>query len=188
MQALTRLRPAAGDEALGAKVSAIARAALARPRDSAKTLAEVADMRALMDRERAGKSMWDLKLAPGGFVDIEFIAQALQLTHAARDASILSANTGEALARLAGAGALSQAQHARLRQAWLLWSDLQQTLRVCVGGNLAPEDAAAPLLAKIASLAGAESFEAAQARIAETQAAVRADFVALIGPVQAKPR
>ena len=186
MQALTRLRPAAGDAALGAKVSEIARAALARPRDNAKTLAEVADMRALMDRERAGKSMWDLKLAPGGFVDIEFIAQALQLT--ARDSAVLSANTGQALEALAAAGALTNAQHERLRQAWMIWSDLQQNLRVCVSGNLAPDEAAKPLLDKIAALVGAENFEAAQARVNALQQAVRTDFEAIVGPVQAKPR
>jgi len=188
MQALTRLRPAAGDPALGAQALAIAHAALARPRDEAKTLGEVADMRALMDRERAGKSMWDLKLAPGGFVDIEFIAQALQLTHAVRDANVLQANTGDALDRLAAAGALDKARHARLTEAWRLWSDLQQTLRVCVGGHLAPEEAAAPLLAKIAALAGAVDFDAARARVSALQKAVREDFEAIIGSVRAKSK
>src|SRR5690606_22741558 len=52
MQALTRLRPVAGDSDLSRRVLAIARAAIARLRDVAKTLAEVADMRARMDRER----------------------------------------------------------------------------------------------------------------------------------------
>ncbi|HRE44553.1 MAG TPA: bifunctional [glutamine synthetase] adenylyltransferase/[glutamine synthetase]-adenylyl-L-tyrosine phosphorylase [Terricaulis sp.] len=186
MQALTRLRPVAGDAALGEKVAAIAHAALARPRDREKTLAEVADMRALMDRERAGKSVWDLKLAPGGFVDIEFIAQALQLTSAAQTPEVLSVNTGVALDRLQQAGALSAAQHQVLTQAWRLWSDLQQMLRVCTGGNLAPDEAAQPLLDKIAALAGAADFAAAQARVLQTQAKVRAAFEAIVGPVGAK--
>lgn len=188
MQALTRLRFVAGDATLGERVVAIARDALARPRDAAKTLAEVADMRALMDRERGSKSMWDLKLAPGGFVDVEFIAQALQLTYAAQNRQVLQPNTGEALDQLARAGALDASRHERLTQAWRLWSDLQQTLRVCVGGNLSPKDAAAPLLAKIADLAGAHTFDAAQAKVAEIQAAIRADFEALVGPVQPKSK
>jgi glutamate-ammonia-ligase adenylyltransferase len=186
MQALTRLRPVAGDAVLGETVMRIARAALARPRDRAKTLADVADMRALMDRERASKSLWDLKVAPGGFVDIEFIAQALQLIGHSED--VLRANTGEALDRLAGARALTSEQHARLTEAWRLWSDLQQTLRVCVGGNLAPEEAAAPLLQKVAALAGADTFEAAQARIVALRQSVRAEFEAIVGSVRAKPR
>jgi glutamate-ammonia-ligase adenylyltransferase len=188
MLALTRLRPVAGDAALGEKALAIARDALARPRDAEKTLADAADMRALMDRERAGKSEWDLKLAPGGFVDIEFIGQALQLTHAARAPQVLRQNTGEALAELCAAGALSDAQHQRLGEAWRLWSDLQQALRVCVGANLAPDEAAPPLLEKIAALSGAPSFAAAQTRVASLQAEVRRDFEAIVGPVQPKAK
>src|SRR5262249_5332357 len=98
LQALTRLRPVAGDPALGARVAAIAAAALTRPHDKAKIMGDVADMRARMERDRSGKSFWDLKLTPGGFVDIEFIAQALQLT--AGSQAVLQPNTGEALAKL----------------------------------------------------------------------------------------
>ncbi|MCR6646575.1 MAG: hypothetical protein NVV62_19685 [Terricaulis sp.] len=139
-----------------------------------------------MDRERAGKSAWDLKLAPGGFVDIEFIAQALQLTCAAEAPAVLSANTGDALDRLQAVGALAAAQYQLLTQAWRLWSDLQQMLRVCAGGNLAPDEAAQPLLDKIAALAGAADFEAAQAHVLQMQADVRAAFELIVGPVGAK--
>ena len=82
-----------------------ARDALARPRDDAKIVHDVADMRLRMDKERPAKSAWDLKLAPGGFVDIEFVAQVLQLLWAKKTAHVLAANTGEALKRLAQAGA-----------------------------------------------------------------------------------
>ncbi|HYD72275.1 MAG TPA: bifunctional [glutamine synthetase] adenylyltransferase/[glutamine synthetase]-adenylyl-L-tyrosine phosphorylase, partial [Candidatus Binatia bacterium] len=124
LQALTRLRPVAGDVMLGKRAEEIAREALARPRDRAKTLGEVADMRALMDRERPSKSVWDLKLAPGGFVDIEFIAQALQLTAGVLARNVLSPNTGEALAKLTAAGLLGSDMSGRLGGAWRLWSDL----------------------------------------------------------------
>src|SRR5262249_60498618 len=50
MLALTRLRAVAGDATLGARVGQIAKATLARTRDPVKTRAEVADMRALMQR------------------------------------------------------------------------------------------------------------------------------------------
>lgn len=36
---------------------------------------EILDMRKLMDRERAPKGDWDLKLLPGGIVDLEFLSQ-----------------------------------------------------------------------------------------------------------------
>jgi hypothetical protein len=69
-----------------------------------------------------------------------------------------------------------------------LWSDLQQALRVCVGANLAPDEAAPPLLEKIAALSGAPSFAAAQTRVASLQAEVRRDFEAIVGPVQPKAK
>jgi glutamate-ammonia-ligase adenylyltransferase len=183
MQALTRLRAVAGDAALGAKVEGIARAALARPRDAAKVRTEVADMRGLMERERRAKSGWDLKLAPGGFVDIEFIAQALQLITAERAPEVLSPNTGEALARLAAVGALPTEANARLKQAWTLWSDLQQALRICVEGEFDPAAASSALRAKLAAIASLPNFDALEAQVGALQAAVRADFLHIVGPL-----
>jgi glutamate-ammonia-ligase adenylyltransferase len=107
LQSLTRLRVVAGDDALAIGVMKLAYDTLARPRDANAIRADVANMRGLMERERAGRSVWDLKLAPGGFVDIEFIAQALLLIHAAAHRDVLAANTGEALDRLKAAGALN---------------------------------------------------------------------------------
>jgi glutamate-ammonia-ligase adenylyltransferase len=179
LQALTRLRPVAGDEALGATVQAMAHTVLSRPRDKAKTLGDVADMRARMERERRAKGAWDLKLAPGGLVDIEFIAQALQLT--AGDARVLSANTGQALQALATLGRLAPEAADRLSVAWSLWSDLQQALRICVNGDFDPAEGSPALLAKLAQLGHEPDFEALHARVVDTQATVRAAFQQLVG-------
>jgi len=181
LQALTRQRAVAGDEALGKRVEEVARQALARPRDKDKTLAEVANMRALMDRERPSKSVWDLKLAPGGFVDIEFIVQALELTAGALARDVFSPNTGEALSKLAATGLLAPDVAARLGGAWRLWSDLTQMLRVCVAGEFSPETAPAPLVARLATIAGVEAPGAFEARIRMVQQAVRDDFVQIVG-------
>ncbi len=180
MQALTRLRAVAGDEALGARAQATARTAIARQRDRAKTLADVADMRVLMERERPSRNHWDLKLAPGGFVDIEFAAQALQLV--AQDESVIDANTGEALARLAASGVLSEDVRARLSDAWRLLSSLQQTLRICAAGDFTLEGAPQPLVGRLAVLAGASGAEELETILRATQAAVRADFLQIVQP------
>jgi glutamate-ammonia-ligase adenylyltransferase len=149
---------------------------LARPRDANAIRADVANMRGLMERERAGRSVWDLKLAPGGFVDIEFIAQALLLIHAAAHRDVLAANTGEALDRLKAAGALSAEAHKEITEAWRLWSDLQQILRICVSGEFEAE--VAP---RLMSVVGVSDFEALEAMVRETQAGVRAKFVQIVG-------
>jgi glutamate-ammonia-ligase adenylyltransferase len=177
LQALTRLRVVAGDDALAARVAAITQNTLAQTRDAAKVRADVANMRGLMERERASRSLWDLKLAPGGFVDIEFIAQALQLSHAAEHRDILAANTGEALARLVKAGLLSDQAHRELTDAWRLWSDLQQVLRICVSGEFEAE--VAP---RLMTLVGVNDLDALESAIRDTQTAVRAEFVRIVGP------
>jgi len=178
MQALTRLRPVAGDAALGNRALTTAHAAIARPHDRTKILADVADMRARMDRERPSKSAWDLKLAPGGFVDIEFAAQALQLT--AHNQAVIDANTGEALAKLAAAGVLNEEAEARLSSAFRLLSSLQQTLRICAEGDFNLEEAPKPLIGRLAALAGVSGGEELETMLRATQAAVRADFLQIV--------
>lgn len=183
LQALTRLRPVAGDVALSQRVAEMARATLAQPRDALKVFGDVAEMRGRMERERSAKSVWDLKLAPGGFVDVEFIAQALQLAHGAEASKALSPNTGEALQRLAHAGKLDATVCARLCAGWRLWSDLQHVLRICIGGEFSPLEAPPPLLRRLAGLAGEVDFEALEAKVQAVQAAIRADFVEIVGPL-----
>ena len=50
---------------------------------------------------------WDLKQAAGGIVDIEFIAQGLQLVHAAKHPAVLATGTRDALCNLRDAGAMT---------------------------------------------------------------------------------
>jgi glutamate-ammonia-ligase adenylyltransferase len=178
LQSLTRLRPIAGDTALGQQVLATAHAAISRAHDRAKILADVADMRARMDRERPSRSLWDLKLAPGGFVDIEFAAQALQLT--AADPAVIAANTGDALAKLAAAGLLQSETATRLDGAWRLFSSLQQTLRIVATGEFALDAAPKPLVGRLAALADVSGGEELETLLRATQAAVRADFLQIV--------
>jgi [glutamine synthetase] adenylyltransferase / [glutamine synthetase]-adenylyl-L-tyrosine phosphorylase len=181
LQALTRARPVAGDGVLCEQVMAALRATLARPRDAAKIAADVADMRGRMERDRRSRGVWDLKLAPGGFVDIEFIVQALQLIHAGAAPQVLAANTGEALERLTAAGVLSQDPGDRLAEAWRTLSDLQQLLRIAVDGDFTPETAPPPLLTRVAKLLGADNAAGAEERLFAMQRQVRAAFVQIVG-------
>jgi glutamate-ammonia-ligase adenylyltransferase len=181
--ALTRLRAVAGDPALCARVAAAARAVLVLPRDARKTRDDAAAMRALMDKERPGQGLWDLKLQKGGLVDIEFIAQTEMIVNAARRPEILHANTGQALAALAGAGVLAQDDADNLAAAWTLYSDLTQILRICVEGAFTPEAGSARLHELLARAAGAADFAALTERLKTVQAGTRRIFTRLIaGP------
>src|SRR6185503_11399671 len=87
--ALTRARLVAGPQALRAKIEAeiARRLTMARPKD--RILADARDMREKIAAQYPGHNHWDLKYAPGGLIDIEFLAQTLQLIHAAAHPDIL---------------------------------------------------------------------------------------------------
>ena len=99
--ALTRARPVCGDPGLMAELSARIRTrcwpSRAMPR---QVKADVVDMRKLMLREQGSGGVWDVKRARGGLVELEFIAQTLQLIHAARHPEVLDTNTLAALEKL----------------------------------------------------------------------------------------
>ncbi len=105
--ALTRARVVAGDATLTDEIDKAAHATLAVKRDRRKLAREITDMRALIAKEKGDKGDFDLKLAPGGLIDIEFLAQYLILAHAWRRPELLATETRLVLSEAAKAGLLS---------------------------------------------------------------------------------
>ncbi len=54
-------------------------------------------MRGAIATEKGDEDRWDLKYVAGGLVDLEFIAQYLQLVHAAEQPEILDTATARVL-------------------------------------------------------------------------------------------
>ncbi len=77
-------------------------------------------MRQRIEREHHAKDRWQTKYVRGGLIDIEFIAQYLQLRHAAEQPDILATPTLDALGRLRLAGCLDPAQADTLIEAFTL--------------------------------------------------------------------
>jgi len=77
--ALSRARVVFSDGGLGARIDRVIADVLGKPLDHQKLVTDVLDMRGRLLRERPGKSAWDIKLANGGLIDLEFIAQFGQL-------------------------------------------------------------------------------------------------------------
>ncbi|MBV8848117.1 MAG: bifunctional [glutamine synthetase] adenylyltransferase/[glutamine synthetase]-adenylyl-L-tyrosine phosphorylase, partial [Methylobacteriaceae bacterium] len=71
--ALARARPIGGDASLREEARAAIEVTLSIVRDRRRTAREAADMRALIEKEKGTGSAFDLKLMPGGIIDIEFI-------------------------------------------------------------------------------------------------------------------
>jgi len=78
--ALCRARAVYGSDAARARAAGVVAEILARPRDAATVAADAAKMRAEMERHKRHSGPFDVKLGPGGLVDLEFAVHVLQLT------------------------------------------------------------------------------------------------------------
>ncbi|MFM8745071.1 MAG: bifunctional [glutamine synthetase] adenylyltransferase/[glutamine synthetase]-adenylyl-L-tyrosine phosphorylase [Aestuariivirga sp.] len=179
--ALTRARPICGDPVLMHELERDIRAALAEPRARQNVLADVAAMRRLMLREQGAAGLWDIKRARGGLVELEFIAQTLQLIHAASHPQVLDTNTLAALSKLHAAGLVDNATHTALKEAGLLYHRLTQVLRLCVDGPYEPAKSLPALNQLVAGAAASPGIPAAEALLGDTQAQVAALFDEIIG-------
>jgi glutamate-ammonia-ligase adenylyltransferase len=171
-----------GSGALRATVEAAIREALTRAQDPPTIMADARSMRAKLAAQFPGRDIWDIKFAPGGLIDIEFIAQTLQLRYAPRDARVLDQNTIGALERLASAGALSPPVANTLTAAAKLEHGLTQVLRIALAGPFNTGAATRGLKALLARAGDAPDFSALEGQLAESEAQVRAIFDQLIPP------
>ena len=179
--ALTRARVIAGSPAFKTRIEALIGGVLRRPRDPAHVASDVVDMRRAIAAERGEQDHWNLKDAAGGLIDIEFIAQYLQLVHAAAVPELLDPSTVRVLEKAARAGVLAPADAEVLRPAARLYHDLTQVLRLCVTGPFNPKTAGAGLLSLLARAGDVPDFATLEADLIETQARVRKCFEGLIG-------
>ena len=89
------------------------------------------EMKALIEREVARRELADhVKLGPGGIREIEFIAQALQLTRGGRDRLLQTPALLEALARLGETRLLPPEVVAELREAYVFLRRLENRLQM----------------------------------------------------------
>jgi [glutamine synthetase] adenylyltransferase / [glutamine synthetase]-adenylyl-L-tyrosine phosphorylase len=179
--ALTRARVISASAEFAARIEAIIRGVLCRSRNAATVADDVTEMRAAIAREKGDADPWDLKYAAGGLVDIEFIAQYLQLVHAAATPDILDTSTARTLDKAARLGVLKPEDAAVLRPAVQLFHDLTQILRLCLPGAFDPKSASAGVLDLLARAADLPDFPALQAHVTDTQRQVRQCFVRILG-------
>jgi len=174
--ALTRGRLIAGTPQLQFRVAAEICNRLTQKREPAAIIADARAMRVRMAETFPGRNVWDLKHAPGGLVDIEFIAQTLQLVHAPARPDILSTNTIEALEKLRQANLLAAADAQVLIASARLQDALTQVLRIALDETPVMEEATPGLKALLSRAAETGSFAQTQQRLEEMQAQTRAIF------------
>ncbi len=131
-QALIKLRFVSGDAGLGREVEA--------HRDGFVYSGEPWDLTTALDLRRqqlkqlVERGTVNVKLSPGGVIDIEYAVQYLQLMHGHVHPRLRTPNTLEALAALGETGLLASGEASLLREAYLFLRKLIDALRI-VRGN-----------------------------------------------------
>ncbi len=146
--------------------------------------AAAAAMRSRLARDLPPSGPWDIKRRAGGLMEVEFIAQALQLV--AGSAAARSPCTPRAFRLLSRAGVLSREDARILIDADETWRSLQSLLRLLWGPSL-PADpmrdlppATLELLCRNMAVSGLPELTA---RVESLALTVRDIFTRLIGPV-----
>jgi glutamate-ammonia-ligase adenylyltransferase len=179
--ALTRARVVSASPAFKARVEQLIQAVLRRPRNAELTAGDVAEMRRAIATEKGESNRWDLKYAAGGLIDLEFIAQYLQLVHAAERPEILDTSTVRVLDKAWRLGLIDTAEAEVLRPAARLYHDLTQILRLCLPGPFDPANAGEGVLKLLARAADVPDFATLDAHLTETETRVRASFRRILG-------
>jgi len=169
--ALTRARVLFGSAGARGQVAEIIRDVLHTPRDADTLRHDIATMRKDMAAHKPAKGELDVKLLPGGLVDMEFIIHALQLeTHDGMQPQL-----GLAIDALVAAGHL-QADFAK---AFALMARLLVMVRLIAPDCTAPPEAAQKL---IASSLGFDDWDGLTQALRDYRGVVMTQWHSLFGP------
>jgi glutamate-ammonia-ligase adenylyltransferase len=187
-QALTKLRPIAGDARLAAAVARLTEetvyGAPAAAHGGARAIAEeIARMRDRIERELGGGSRGsrDLKAGAGGVIDVEFAAQYLQLAHGHEIPALRTTSTVEALRAAARVGVAPAGDVELLAEGYRFLRGIEHRLRVVHDQPIHRLPEAREELAKLARRCGFPSGDALLERLERWQSDVRAAYTRLLG-------
>jgi glutamate-ammonia-ligase adenylyltransferase len=146
--ALCRARPVFGSDVVRDRAAAVIDSILRLPRDRSKVVSDASKMRDEMARHKPAQSALDVKLGPGGLVDLEFAVHVLQLTtHVGLDPRL-----DVALEQLHAEGLVP----ARIAEAQRLLTRMLVMMRLVAPGDVKPTAATWQL---VAEACGASSWD-----------------------------
>jgi len=133
-QSLLRVRPVAGDRALGRRFASAA-LEVAYPPDgiTIDRVAEIRRMRERIERERVkppDATKFHFKLGHGSLADVQFAVEVLLLRHGGADPEIRTPRTLEAIERLAERRLVEQSVARDLGEAFAFLGDVKNALEV----------------------------------------------------------
>ena len=178
--ALTRARVIAGTPTLARDVEKIVSDVLHKPRDNEQLVCDVADMRERIDRERYTENYWRLKHVRGGLLDLEFIAQYLQLREASKHPDIIAPETDKVFERLAHSGIIEEDEAREMAETARLLRRLQTLLRLTVGKNREERHYPAGVRQALVQAAGVETFDEVKDLLVGAEENVRAFYARFV--------
>ncbi len=166
--ALTRARAIGDDKAFCEKINQDIKDVLCLERDPQKLVDDIAEMRLRIAKEKPAKGVWDVKQVSGGLIDLEFLSQYLQLKHAHDNPKVLHPNTKQSFKQLGQEGLLSSPDTADLIEAFDLFHQLQNLLRLTTGEQLDEKTAPSEVLSRLATALSEPGFAELKARYIQT--------------------
>ncbi|UWL60307.1 bifunctional [glutamine synthetase] adenylyltransferase/[glutamine synthetase]-adenylyl-L-tyrosine phosphorylase [Brucella pseudintermedia] len=176
--ALTRARPIHGDAAFMEHIRGEIDEVLSAQRDVKKIAKDVREMRDLIYQEKPPADDWDFKLKPGGIVDLEFIAQFAVLANKL-DRKPRPLGTEEILSALDPSFA-DPALADNLVSAHRLYTNLSQTIRLCLGSDAKREEFIPGMIDLLCRAADMPDIKRVEHHLAEVAVDVRTGFEKLL--------
>jgi glutamate-ammonia-ligase adenylyltransferase len=161
--ALARARPVFGSQAARDEASALIAEILNAPADSEKIRADAVKMREEIERHKPPSGPFDVKLGPGGLIDLEFAVHVLQLTKKKGFHPRLERAVDELIANGLIEANIAEAQH--------LLTQMLVTIRLVAPQTTSPSEESCELMARAC---GSESWSDLLARHDEARHSVSA--------------
>ena len=177
-QSLTRARVVAGDARLARRVRRILRRLVYGAPLPEGALKAIRDVRRRMELElgKETRGRWHVKLGRGGLVDVEFLAQGLQLVHGAAHPEARHAGTTAALRGLARAGVLAPDTARALADHYRFLRRVSAALRLLGARPTDTLELAGPMPTRVGTALGLPSRDALLTAYKENTNAVRRTY------------
>ena len=171
--ALTRARVITAPDGQNSTLSSILKSPILQPREKDVLCRAVNDMRGKLRETNPAKADLDVKHQIAGLVDIEFLTQYLLLKHSAAHPDILTPSIHDSLTAMSKIGILDHDDAALLRKTYRMLRQIQATLRLCMGTDIAESETLPPAVqAFLCQTMGTDSLDELIARKQDAQRAV----------------